>query len=106
MLTKNAERVLCSLLREYVHLRGSNGMREAELRGQLRGFREALVLTKQLTEGRFQEMFAAAHLEVLGMTASVSASSLGVSVHQLDASDWDKFDTPTFVRRGHVDSVC
>ena len=106
MLTKNAEKALCSLIREFIYLRGSNGVREAELRGQLRGFREALLLTKQLTEDRFQEMFAAAHLEVLGMTTSVSSAALGVSVNQLNLSDWEKFDTPTFVRRGQARSPC
>ena len=44
------------MIREFIYLRGSNGVREAELRGQLRGFREALLLTKQLTEDRFRDV--------------------------------------------------
>ena len=106
MLIKNAEKAFGALLREYLHLRGSGSSREAELKGQVRGYRDALLLAKLISEKRSEEMFAEAHLEVFGVSRSAGNLTLGVSVTQLNDSDWERFDTPTFVRRGKSSASC
>lgn len=106
MLIKNAEKAFGVLLRQYMHIRGSNSVREIELRGQVKGFRDALLLAKLINERRSEEMFAEAHLEVFGISPSAGNLTLGVSVTQLSNSDWERFDTPTFVRRGKSSASC
>ena len=100
MLNKKAEKVLAELLREYMHIQGGNCSREVELRGQLKGYRDALKLAKLVTDDRFQELFSEAHLEVFGMTRGAKSLAIGVPAQQLTMNDWDKFDTPTVMRRG------
>ena len=99
MLIKNAEKAFSTLLREYVHLLGSGSSREVELRGQVRGFRDALLVAKLINGKRCDEMLSEAHLEVYGVSLGAANVALGVSVAQLSDSDWGRFDTPTFVRR-------
>ena len=99
MLVKKAEEALAALLKEFMYLEGSNCPKETEIKGKLKGFKEALQLARLVKEDRFQELFAAAHLEIHGMTSSAKNLAIGVSAQQLTTNDWDKFDTPTVVRR-------
>ena len=62
MLVEKAEASLASLLREYMHLQGSGCHQEAELRGKLRGFKEASKAARLIKHERFQKLFAEAHL--------------------------------------------
>ena len=68
MLVKDAEKALGALIREYMHIQGSNCAQELELKGRLKGFTDALKLARLVNDGRFQELFSEAHLEVFGMT--------------------------------------
>ena len=99
MLVKKAEEALTALFKEFLYLEGSNCPRETEIKGRLKGFKEALELARLVKDDRFQELFAAAHLEIHGMTSSAKNLAIGVSAQQLTANDWDRFDTPTVVRR-------
>ena len=99
MLVKKAEEALAALLKEFMYLEGSNCPKETEIKGKLKGFKEALQLARLVKEDRFQELFAAAYLEIHGMTSSAKNLAIGVSAQQLTTNDWDKFDTPTVVRR-------
>ena len=49
-----------------VHLQGSGCHQKAELLGKLLGFRQAFKTARVIKDGRFQELFAEAHLELLG----------------------------------------
>ena len=100
MLVKDAERALAALIREYIHLKGSNCAQEIELKGRLKGFKDALELARLLNDSRFQELFSDAHLEVFGMTGGAKTLAIGVAAQQLTTGDWEKFDTPTVIRRG------
>ena len=99
MLVKKAEIALNAVLREYMHLEGSDCTREIELRGKLAGMKEAMALARLVQEERFQEMYASTHLEVHGMTARAKNLSIGVPAQQLTMADWERFETPTVVRR-------
>ena len=99
MLVKKAEYALRRVLREYLYVEGSNCTEEIELRGRLKGLREALELARLVKNERFQELFAQTHLEVHGMTTRAKNLSIGVPAQQLTMNDWEKFDKPTVVRR-------
>ena len=45
-----------------MHLRGSGCHQEAELRGKVRGFKEAFKTARLIKDERFQKLFAEAHL--------------------------------------------
>ena len=83
-----------------MHIQGSNCAQEIELKGRLKGFRDALELARLVNESRFQELFSEAHLEVFGMTRGAKKALLRVAAQQLTTGDWEKFDTPTVIRRG------
>ena len=100
MLVKEAEKGLRALINEYLHMRGSNCLKEIEIKGRLEGFRQALVLAKLVKDDRFQEIFAEVHLEIFGMTSGAKSLAIGVAGQQLTMKDWEKFDVPTIVRRG------
>ena len=55
MLVEKAEASLASLLREYMHLKGSGCHQEAELRGKVRGFKEAFKTARLIKDVRFLE---------------------------------------------------
>ena len=99
MLVKKAEIALTAVLREYMHLEGSGCAREIELRGKLTGMKEALALARLVKEDRFQELYASAHLEGHGMTMRAKSLSIGVPAQQLTMADWERFETPTVIRR-------
>ena len=99
MLVKKAEIALTAVLREYMHLEGSGCAREIELRGKLAGMKEAMALARLIKEERFQEMYASTHLEVHGMTTRAKNLSIGVPAQQLTMADWERFETPTVIRR-------
>ena len=99
MLVEKAEASVASLLREYMHLQGSGCHQEAELRGKLRGFKEAFKTARLIKDERFQELFAEAHLEVFGMTSAAKTLAIGVAAQQLTMNDWERFDAPTVMRR-------
>ncbi len=99
MLVEKAEASLALLLREYMHLQGSGCHQEAELRGKLRGFKEAFKTARLVKDERFQELFAEAHLEVFGMTSAAKTLTVGVAAQQLTMNDWERFDAPTVLRR-------
>jgi hypothetical protein len=99
MLVKKAEIALTAVLREYMYLEGSGCAREIELRGKLTGMKEALALARLVKEDRFQELYASAHLEVHGMTMRAKSLSIGVPAQQLTMADWERFETPTVIRR-------
>ena len=99
MLVEKAEASLASLLREYMHLQGSGCHQEAELRGKVRGFKEAFKTARLIKDERFQELFAEAHLEVFGMTSTAKTLAIGVAAQQLTMNDWERFDAPTVMRR-------
>ena len=69
MLAKNAEKAPGALLREYMHVQGSGCHQEAELKGRLAGYRDALKLARLVKDERFQQLFNEAHLEVFGMAS-------------------------------------
>ena len=100
MLVKDAEKALGALIREYMHIQGSNCAQEVELKGRLKGFKDALKLARLVNDGRFQELFSEAHLEVFGITRGAKSLAIGVAAQQLTMGDWEKFDTPTVMRRG------
>ena len=100
MLVQDAERALSSLICEYLHVQGANCPQEIELKGRLRGFREALKLAKLVRDDRFQELFSECHLRVYGMTRGAKSLAIGVAAQQLTMDDWERFDTPTVLRRG------
>ena len=100
MLVNNAERELRVLVGEYLHVAGSSCIKEIELKARLEGFRKGLALAKLVTDARFQEIFAAVHLEIFGMTSGAKSLAIGVAGQQLTMKDWEKFDVPTVVRRG------
>jgi len=99
MLVKKAECALTAVLREYMYLEGSGCAREIELRGKLTGMKEALALARLVKEDRFQELYASAHVEVHGMTMRAKSLSIGVPAQQLTMADWERFETPTVIRR-------
>ena len=45
-----------------MHLRGSGCHQEDELRGKVRGFKEAFKTARLIKDERFQKLFAEAHL--------------------------------------------
>ena len=100
MLVKDAEKGLRALVNEYLHMQGSNCLKEIEIKGRLDGFRQALVLAKLVNDERFQEIFADVHFEIFGMTTGAKSLAIGVAGQQLTMKDWEKFDVPTVVRRG------
>ena len=100
MLVKDSERALGALIREYMNMQGSNCVQEIELRGRLKGFKDALELARLVNDSRFQELFSEAHFEVFGMTRGAKSLAIGVAAQQLTMDDWEKFDTPTVIRRG------
>ena len=99
MLARTAEKALGALLREYMHVQGSGCHQEAELKGRLTGFRDALKLARLVKDERFQQLFNDAHLEVFGMTSQAKTLAVGVSAQQLTMDDWERFDAPTVMRR-------
>ena len=99
MLRENAEKTLCALLREYMHVQGSGCHQEAELKGRVAGFRDALKLARLVKDDRFQQLFNEAHLEVFGMTNRAKTLAVGVAAQQLTMDDWERFDEPTVMRR-------
>ena len=99
MLRENAEKTLCALLREYIHVQGSGCHQEAELKGRVAGFRDALKLARLVKDDRFQQLFNEAHLEVFGMTSKAKTLAVGVAAQQLTMDDWERFDAPTVMRR-------
>ena len=54
MLVKKAEEALAALLKEFMYLEGSNCPKETEIKGKLKGFKEALQLARLVKEDRFQ----------------------------------------------------
>ena len=100
MLIKDAEKGLGALIREYMHIQGSNCAQEIELKGRLKGVKDALKLARLVNDDRFQELFSEAHLEVFGMSRGAKSLAIGVAAQQLTMDDWEKFDTPTVMRRG------
>ena len=99
MLAKKAEMALGALLREYMHVQGSGCHQEAELKGRVAGFRDALKLARLVKDERFQQLFNEAHLEVFGMTSKAKTLAVGVAAQQLTMDDWERFDAPTVMRR-------
>jgi hypothetical protein len=99
MLAKTAEKALSALLREHMHVQGSGCHQEAELKGRVAGFRDALKLARLVKDERFEQLFNEAHLEVFGMTNKAKTLAMGVSAQQLNMDDWEKFDAPTVMRR-------
>ena len=55
MLVKKAEEALAALLKEFLYLEGSNCPKETEIKGKLKGFKEALQLARLVKEDRFQQ---------------------------------------------------
>ena len=100
MLVKDAEKALGVLIRQYMHIQGSNCAQEIELKGRLKGFKDALKLARLVDDSRFQQLFSEAHFEVFGMTRGAKSLTIGVPAQQLTMGDWEKFDTPTVLRRG------
>ena len=99
MLAKTAEKALGALLREYMHVQGSGCHQEAELKGRVAGFRDAMKLARLVKDERFQQLFNEAHLEVFGMTNKAKTLAVGVAAQQLTMDDWERFDAPTVMRR-------
>ena len=100
MLVKDAEKALGALMREYMHMQGSHCVQEIELKGRLKGFKDALKLARLVNDDRFQELFSEAHLDIFDMTRGAKSLAIGVAAQQLTMDDWEKFDTPTVMRRG------
>lgn len=98
-MRENAEKSLRALLREYMHVQGSGCHQEAELKGRVAGFRDALKLARLVKDERFQQLFNEAHLEVFGMTSRAKTLAVGVAAQQLTMDDWERFDAPTVMRR-------
>ncbi len=99
MLAKNAEKALGGLLREYMHLQGFGCHQEAELKGRVAGFRDALKLARLVKDDRFQQLFNEAHLQVFGMTSKAKTPAVGVAAQQLTMDDRERFDAPKVMRR-------
>ena len=99
MLVKKAEYAIRRIMREFMYVEGSNCAEEAALKGKLDGYREAFQLARLVKEDRFDELFAQTHMEVHGMTQGAKSMHIGVSVQQLTTNDWEKFDSPTLLRR-------
>ena len=68
-------------------MRGSNCLKEIEIKGRLDGFRQALV-AKLVSDNRFQEIFADVHFEIFGMTVGAKSLAIGVAGQQLTTKDW------------------
>ena len=100
MLVNDSEKALGALIRQYLQLEGTRCAKEIELKGRLDGFRDALKLARLVDDSRFQQLFSEAHFEVFGMTRGAKSLTIGVPAQQLTMGDWEKFDTPTVLRRG------
>ena len=58
-----------------VHSLGFGCHQKAELLGKVRGFRKAFGTARVIEDGRFQELFAEAHLELLGCSGILSVAT-------------------------------
>jgi hypothetical protein len=65
MFSKTAAKPLGALLREHMHVQGPGCHQEAELKGRLAGYKDALRLARLVKDERFQQLFNEAHQRYL-----------------------------------------
>ena len=93
------EKRLRQLLNSYYELLDSNSPREAELKGTVSGFCEALILTRQMDAASVKKIMDQAHHQYFGMDRDTRYYAVQGSGHIWSQPDWEKFDQPTYARR-------